>query len=148
MDMRRRRSMSKGEPTADERPDALLEEARASETTKEPTRRAQSLEPSRRLTPSLRKTSSTLAAGASRERSAPEGVPTLPTAYWDTTSSRTWTPWWRTSRRARRWWWGNELAAAGSGTSLGDVGWLGNASSWDVGRERKPIANADLARAT
>ena len=75
MDMRRRRSMSKGrEQTADERLDALVEEARASATTKEPARRAQSLEPSRMLTPSLRKTSSALTAGASRERHAPEQV--------------------------------------------------------------------------
>ena len=75
MDLRRRRSQSKGrEPTADERLDALLEEARASEKPKEPTRRTQSLEPSRMLTPSLRKTSSALTAGASRERSAPEEV--------------------------------------------------------------------------
>ena len=172
MDLRRRRSQSKGrEPTADERLDALLEEARASGTPKEPVRRAQSLEPSRMLTPSLRKTSSALTAGASRERPAPEEVRAIenrerevptepqgqPMSFWPVVPPLptgalppfcTWTPCWRTSRRARRWWWGTELAAASPGASLGDVGGPGNASAGDVGRKGKPITNADLAGAT
>ena len=66
--MRRRRSTSK-EPTADEQLEAMLEAARAREA--QP-KRAQSLEPSRTMTPSLKRTSYAAVTKTLGERRAAE----------------------------------------------------------------------------
>ena len=70
--MRRRRATSK-EPTADEQLDAMLEAAREAQP-----KRAQSLEPSRTRTPSLKRTSYAAVTNTPGERRAVEGQRALP----------------------------------------------------------------------
>ena len=70
--MRRRRAASK-EPTADEQLDAMLEAAREAQP-----KRAQSLEPSRTRTPSLKRTSYAAVTNTPGERRAVEGQRQLP----------------------------------------------------------------------
>ena len=70
--MRRRRATSK-EPTADEQLDAMLEAAREAQP-----KRAQSLEPSRTMTPSLKRTSYAAVTDTPEERRAVEGQRALP----------------------------------------------------------------------